>query len=60
MTVPKPRMPRCQPCARHHMHMVNCPDCCAWHRDHLRDQRDQAQRRAEREAAEKRLEDAER
>lgn len=32
-------------CTRHHVHMVNCPDCCAWHRDHLRDQRDQAQQR---------------
>lgn len=54
-TIPEPRPTSehpAPPCRRHHVHMVNCPDCCAWHRDHLRAQRHEAQRqRAEREAA---------
>lgn len=50
MTVPTPRAPheRIRPCTKHHTWHVNCPECCEWHRDLLRAEREEA---AERKAA---------
>lgn len=46
-SVPEPRdhaEHHASPCLRHHVWMPHCPACRAWHRDLLRDQRDQADR----------------
>ena len=48
--IPEPRATHehVPPCYRHSSWHVNCPDCCKWHREHLRAEREEA---AEREKA---------